>query len=93
MSITDRERALAYFERELRLAKRLNEDDKEYVQEAVNALRRSLDHTAIQTKLNVAMSCLRELYRVQPPPCIQTDFWLKVGRLLGEPQSDRRAVK
>lgn len=53
--------ALQYFEEALRRAKRFNDDDKDLFQEAVNALRRSQDHTAIQTKLNDATKLLREL--------------------------------
>ncbi len=62
MSVTDRERALAYFERQLKMAKRLNDDEKEHLQEAVNALRRSQDHSAIQRRLNAVMSLLRQAH-------------------------------
>lgn len=47
----NRTRALAYFEAQLKAAKRFNEDERDHYEQAVNALRRSQDHTAIQTKL------------------------------------------
>ena len=53
--------ALAYFEKQLKWAKQCNDDNKELIQEAVNALRRSQDHTAIQRKLNEATSVLRNV--------------------------------
>lgn len=53
--------ALKYFEEELQFAKRVNSENKELLQEAVNALRRSQDHTAIQTKLNDAMKAMRDI--------------------------------
>src|SRR5882672_11130872 len=53
--------ALKYYERELQFAKRVNAENKELVEEAVNALRRSQDHTAIQTKLNDATKALRDI--------------------------------
>lgn len=56
-----RARALEYFEKELKLAKRFNSDEKELYEEAVNALRRSQDHTAIQTKLTSAIRCIRSV--------------------------------
>lgn len=56
-----RTEALEYFENLLRILKRANDDDKEHYQQAVNALRRSQDHTAIQTKLNSVMLALRDL--------------------------------
>lgn len=55
-----REGALRYFEEALRRATRFNDDDKGLYEQAVNALRRSQDHTAIQTRLNGAMKTLRE---------------------------------
>jgi hypothetical protein len=52
--------ALAYFEKALKAAKRFNDEDRDHMQEAVNALRRSQDHPAIHKKLNAAMAALRE---------------------------------
>jgi hypothetical protein len=56
--------ALTYFEKALKAAKRCNDEDRDHMQEAVNALRRSQDHTAIQTRLNTAMQALREVYEI-----------------------------
>lgn len=56
-----RTRALAYFEQCLKDSKRFNDDDRDHLEQAVNALRRSQDHTAIQAKLNVTTKALREL--------------------------------
>jgi hypothetical protein len=53
---SQRDDALKYFER----VKRGGHVDYDYAEEAVNALRRSQDHTAIQNKLNAAMRVLRE---------------------------------
>jgi hypothetical protein len=54
-----RDAALKYYEHELKIAKRHNSEDKELVEEAVNALRRSQDHTAIQNRLKEATNLLR----------------------------------
>lgn len=48
----DRTAALDYFSKLLKQAKRFNEDEKDLYEAAVNALRRSQDHTAIGNKLN-----------------------------------------
>ena len=56
-----RARALTYFEDLWKLAKRVNDADKEHYEEAVNALRRSQDHTAIQNKLTSAVRCIRSI--------------------------------
>lgn len=53
-----RDEALECFEKLLKLAKRNNDDDKEMLQQAVNALRRSRDHTAIQNKLKALTEAL-----------------------------------
>jgi hypothetical protein len=54
--------ALEYFEKALKNVKRGDDDEmKELLEQAVNALRRSQDHTAIQNKLNAAMDLLRDL--------------------------------
>lgn len=42
--------AIAYFEKLVKELKRSNDEDKEIFEEALNALRRSQDHTAIQAK-------------------------------------------
>ena len=64
---TVRTKALSYFEEQLRYCKRANDDDKELYEAAVNALRRSQDHTAIQNRLNAAMAVIREI--AQNPDC------------------------
>lgn len=56
--------AIAYFEPLVKQLKRTNDDDKEVYDEALRALRRSQDHTAIQTKLTTAMRALREVYEI-----------------------------
>jgi ribA/ribD-fused uncharacterized protein len=43
--------AIEYFEKLVKQLKRVNDDDKELYEAALHALRRSQDHTAIQTKL------------------------------------------
>lgn len=43
--------AIEYFEKLVKQLKRANDDDKEIYEAALHALRRSQDHTAIQTKL------------------------------------------
>jgi hypothetical protein len=53
--------ALKYFETWLKTSKRVNDDDKEMIEQAVHALRRSQDHTAIQNKLNDAMKLIRKI--------------------------------
>lgn len=53
--------AVAYFEKAVKRLKRLNDEDKEIYEAALNALRRSEDHTAIQTKLNHATKALRDI--------------------------------
>lgn len=50
-----REAALKYFQKHRHL------DDSGAFDEAINALRRSQDHTAIQNKLNAAMAALKNL--------------------------------
>jgi hypothetical protein len=55
-----RTEALTFFETELKAAKRHNNHNKEHVEQAVNALRRSQDHTAIQNKLKEARNLLIE---------------------------------
>lgn len=55
-----REAALAYFEKQLKIAKRFNDGDTVIMEAARDALRRSQDHTAIQTRLHGAMKTLRE---------------------------------
>lgn len=62
-----RDGALPYFENMLKYAKRLNDDDKEFIEAAVHALRRSQDHTAIQNKLNAAMTLIRKI--AKNPDC------------------------
>jgi predicted ATPase len=51
--------AIEYFEQAVRDLKRVNDDSKELYVQALNALRRSQDHTAIQNKLNEAMKVIR----------------------------------
>lgn len=58
---TNRTRAIAYFEKLVKQLKRVNDDDKEMYVEALNALRRSQDHTAIQNRLNAAMKIIRTI--------------------------------
>lgn len=53
--------ALEYFEKQLKLAKRANDEDRELLEQAVNALRRSQDHTAIQNRLNEATKIIRKI--------------------------------
>lgn len=53
--------AIAYFEDVVKSLKRTNDEDKEVFEEALNALRRSQDHTAIQTKLTSAVRCIRSI--------------------------------
>lgn len=43
--------AIEHFEKLVKQLKRVNDDDKEIYEAALHALRRSQDHTAIQTKL------------------------------------------
>lgn len=43
--------AIEHFEKLVKLLKRTNDDEKEIYEAALHALRRSQDHTAIQTKL------------------------------------------
>ena len=57
----NRTKALAYFEKASKMLRSANDDDKEMYIEAVNALRRSQDHTAIQNKLNAAMRVIRKI--------------------------------
>lgn len=57
---TSRTAALAYFEKATKTLKCVNDDDKEMYEQALNALRRSQDHTAIQTRLGGVMKTLRE---------------------------------
>lgn len=52
--------AIEHFEKLVKILKRTNDEDKEVYEEALNALRRSQDHTAIQTRLNGTMKTLRE---------------------------------
>lgn len=52
-----RDDALKYFQN----VPRGGHIDKEYAEQAVNALRRSQDHTAIQNKLNAAMELIRNI--------------------------------
>jgi len=52
--------AIEHFEKLVKQLKRVNDDDKELYEQALNALRRSQDHTAIQTKLTQTMRALRE---------------------------------
>jgi len=56
---TARDNAIKYFECMLSLAKRHRHDEAAHYEQALNALRRSADHTAIQTKLNEAMRQLK----------------------------------
>lgn len=58
---SDRAAAILYFEKAVKTLKRTNDEDKELYEAALHALRRSQDHTAIQTKLNNATKLLREL--------------------------------
>ena len=53
--------ALKYFEDWLKVSKQRNDGDKEIIEQAVNALRRSQDHTAIQDKLKSAIRCIRSI--------------------------------
>lgn len=53
--------AIEYFEKLVKQLKRVNDDDKEIYEAALHALRRSQDHTAIQTKLNQTLKLLREM--------------------------------
>ena len=55
----DRTAAIAYFERLVKRLKRTNDDDQDIYEAALNALRRSQDHTAIQTRLNEATKIIR----------------------------------
>lgn len=52
--------AIEYFTKLVRQLKWDNDDDKEMYEQALNALRRSQDHTAIQTKLTATMRELNE---------------------------------
>jgi hypothetical protein len=54
--------AIEYFEKLVKQLKRVNDDDKELYEAALHALRRSQDHTAIQTKL---AETVRECERLQ----------------------------
>lgn len=56
---TLRTQALAYYEKAFKDAKRFNEEDMDMIEQAVNALRRSQEHTSIQTKLNSAVKVIR----------------------------------
>lgn len=56
-----RDAAITYFEKVVRDLKWSNDEDKELYIEALNALRRSQDHTAIQTKLRATINVLRDL--------------------------------
>lgn len=51
--------AIEHFEKLVKQLKRVNDDDKELYEAALHALRRSQDHTAIQTKLTSAMRALK----------------------------------
>lgn len=53
--------AIPYFEKLVKRLKLVNDDDKELYEAALHALRRSQDHTAIQTKLNAATQELRNI--------------------------------
>lgn len=53
--------AIAYFEKLVKELKRCNDDDKEIFDEALHALRRSQDHTAIQARLTSAVRCIRSI--------------------------------
>lgn len=54
-----RQAALWFFEQLKKQLQRIGDPDTDYYEQAVFALRRSQDHTAIQTKLNAAMRYLR----------------------------------
>lgn len=57
--------ALDYFSKLLKQAKRFNEDEKDLYEAAVNALRRSQDHTAIGNKLNETIKHLAQAEAAQ----------------------------
>lgn len=56
---TARDEAIGYFEGLVKQLKRRNHEDKELYEAALHALRRSQDHTAIQTKLQNTLKALR----------------------------------
>lgn len=96
--------ALKYYEHELAVAKRSNFADKDFIEQAVNALRRSQDHTAIQTKLNDATKLLREIKGVfagdaaphwvnQIETTMMRGLWLdQIDAMLGQ-QAEREKEK
>lgn len=56
-----RTKAIAYFETVTKQLKRENDQDKALYEQALNALRRSQDHTAIQNRLKTATNLLRNV--------------------------------
>ncbi len=70
--------ALRYFEK----VPRGGHIDKEYAEEAVNALRRSQDHTAIQDKLNAAVKLIRKI--ANNPDCASASCGLDCKEFLAE---------
>lgn len=90
---SDRTAAISYFEKEVKRLKRLNDEDKEIYEAALNALRRSQDHTAIQTKLNDATRIIRVIAEM-PASSHEIDAqlcreWL-TGTINGEGKSERQ---
>ena len=77
-----REAALAYFEKASKVLRSVNDDDKEHYIEAVNALRRSQDHTAIQNKLNAAVKLIRRI--ASNPDCASATCGLDCKEFLSK---------
>lgn len=55
-----RDAALPYFEKHLKWAKQEGDSNVPLIEAAVHALKRSQDHTALQTRLNTALETLRD---------------------------------
>lgn len=75
--------AIEHFEKLVKQLKRTNDDDKEIYEAALHALRRSQDHTAIQTKLNQTTRALRE-YKNCRHGCVDCFCTKEARAVLGE---------
>jgi hypothetical protein len=62
-----RTEAIIYFDKLVRELKRAHDDETEIYDAALSALRRSKDHTALQSKLNAAMKIIRTI--AENPDC------------------------